>query len=546
MDELKNYYRAFREYREKMAEDTVHNTLLKALVSDSTAQEGFQSQTNCCVWDDEWIAEMLDTIPYVERALAEQRKFIISHEEIRRIDQARKTSVESVRHLAQHSNMISKAEGEDIIPDRVLIVEREDNYFIYENRFLYTLVLRMHTFLEERRQAVVELNEAQVHSFSTRRSATWNRKHMEADIHLSFSQRPAKSRNDIDVDEMTSAERVLLLQHRVNDLMNAPLMRMLKGATQVSSPIVRTNVFKKNPNFKRALELFEFLDNYNKLGYEIICSVPETQKLGKEFQYELCEALALENFIGQINADLALKTALDENYQHENALMEQERLRKEEEREREVLKRITAARAEEIAIRETEIAKREAIIAQQEHCIQEKERELQDTIAHTRKLKVEYEENIVLMNKAHDEQIHELKNAHAVATEKLQREFSEKLERRESELKELKQNRSEQLAEQRQKLEDNYRKQLSQERLHAQRQLDRQEKKWKVRLDGQKVEFQRRIQKALARQQKESDMRLDAIKRQLEDANAHLKVFTASEINTHESFKIKFYQRFQK
>ena len=55
---------------------------------------------------------------------------------------------------------------------------------------------------------------------------------------------------------MTPMEKVNHLRDRVGMLLQAPLMRQLKGVKQVSPPIVRTNVFKKNANFKRSLELF--------------------------------------------------------------------------------------------------------------------------------------------------------------------------------------------------------------------------------------------------------------------------------------------------
>ena len=386
MEEFKGFYRAFREYREKLETDETHRTVVRALQADAGGEEAFNGKLSRCVWDEEWMDAMLDALPSVERALDEQRRFIESNAEIRRIDQARRTSVESVRHLAQHSNLISNVQGEDIIPDRVLIVERDDSYAIYENRFLYTLVLRMQAFLEERWRAVEELNGAEAFSYDFARTAVWNRRHLEARLHLNFERRHERRGSDGEAAQMEPMEKLRHLRDRVENLTRAPLMRQLKGVTQVSPPIVRTNVFKKNDNFKRALELFEYLESYRKLGYEILVEAPKDCRMPAELRGDLCELVALEGFVGRMAASEGMRQALEANFQRENELAEQERIRREQERERRVQERIAAARAEEIEIRRIEVAKREAVIAEKNARISELERQCAEEQARARAL----------------------------------------------------------------------------------------------------------------------------------------------------------------
>lgn len=366
MEELKVYYRAFREYKEKLQQHEPNRLLIKALLNDSQAKEAFNGKLSRVVWDEEWIDQMVSALPFVEHAAEEQRRFIESYAEIRRIDQARKVTEDSVRYLAQHANMISRVDGEDVVPDKVLIVERDDNYAIYENRFLYTLILRMQSFLEERYSAVADLNEAIAFSYQTERTAVWNRRHVQATLNINYEQRPPKARNNVPDSEMTCMERLTELRMRVSQLAQLPLMRMLKGVSQVSTPIVRTNVFKKNENFKRALELFEYLDGYRRPGYEIIIETPDARRFTPAFREDLCQVMALETFVGQMGSSDAMRKALEDNYRYEEELAEKERIRLEEERERQVQARISAAREEEIEIRKAEVAKREAIIAERD------------------------------------------------------------------------------------------------------------------------------------------------------------------------------------
>ena len=376
MDALQIYYRAFREYREKMASSEEHVQWISSLES-ADGKAAYNGQMRRCVWDEAWIDAMLEGLPYVEHALEEQRRFIESNAEVRRVDQAKRTTVESVRHLAQHSNLISRIDGEDIIPDKLLIVERDDSYDIYENRFLHTLVLKMQAFLAERYGAVAEINEAEGFALELHRAAAWNRQRLDAQIQLSYERRPARNRNEIDVSEMNAMERVNHLRQRVAQLANAPLMRQLKGVSPLRPPIVRTNVFKKNENFRRALELYEYLQAYRGAGYEIVVDRPEKSAMDEELRKELCEIVALGRFAGQMASSAELRSALEANFLRENELVEQERLRLEAERERKIQARIQAARDAEIEIRKAEVARRDALIQQREEEIAQLSGEVQ-------------------------------------------------------------------------------------------------------------------------------------------------------------------------
>lgn len=515
MEEMKVYYRAFREYRERLSLQPAHNALMKTLLADPNAGEGFQGKASKCIWDEDWIREMTEALPYVERALAEQRKFIISNEEIRRIDQAKKISVESIRHLAQHSNMISEVHGDDIIPDRVLIAERDDNYAIYENRFLYTLILRMRDFLDERHRAVAELDDASAHSYFMKRSATWNRKHIEASLEMKFEQRAAKPRSEVQVGEMTPMERINYLRSRVNDLMNVPLMRMLKGATLVSMPVVRTNVFKKNPNFKRSLELFEYLENYGKPGYEIVFDAPENRKLDTDFRNDLCEVLALQSFLGRMNADEDLRRSLEENFIQENVLAEQERIRREEERERIVCERIEAARCEEIEIREREVARRDAVIAEHECTILAKEHQLEEMRVEADETRKRHAETVSRLNAEHEGMLASLQKTHVVEIAELESRSASEKKKHAEEAAKLKREAEAALKSQKSVLEREYRQTIEAERAGSRHQIEKIEQRWHARMEGLKSELERRHRKDLAQARRAANAELEAMEKEL-------------------------------
>ncbi len=523
MEELKVYYRAFHEYKEKLQQNEFNRLLVKGLLGDTQATEAFQGKLSRVVWDEEWIDKMVTAMPFVERAAEEQRRFIESHAEIRRIDQARKVTEESVRYLAQHANLISHVDGEDVVPDKVLIVERDDNYAIYENRFLYTLILRMQAFLEERYGAMADLNEAVAFSYQAERSAVWNRRHVHAAININFEQRPPKARSDVDASEMTCMERLTNLRQRVSQLVQLPLMRMLKGVNQVSSPIVRTNVFKKNENFKRALELFEYLEGYRRPGYEVIVETPDAKRFTPAFREDICQVMALETFLGQMGSSDAMLKALEDNYQYEEELAEKERIRQEEERERQVQERISAAREEEIQIRKTEVAKREAIIAEKDRELENIRARLDETrqqLAAEQKTNQRLEENCRTLENTVgklESDIERLKNELSIAQKRLEdaaRQAEETLQQHKKAMEDLRSRMEAETARLREQAERDRQRaqqQLDDERRRSQEQLARAQQQ--AEQETRRMEDQHRY--AMEQQKREQEREAEQFRREL-------------------------------
>ena len=92
-------------------------------------------------YDDSWITTLEECIVPLDTIVRNPRKFIIIEEDIVDVSLARSISIESVKHLAQHTNLIAavKKDG-SIIPSKILNTSKEESFEIYENRFIYTLI----------------------------------------------------------------------------------------------------------------------------------------------------------------------------------------------------------------------------------------------------------------------------------------------------------------------------------------------------------------------------------------------------------------------
>ena len=92
------------------------------------------------VVDLDWVEAIESRLRNIDAAIRENRRFIEQTEEIVPIALSRKITSESVKHLARHTNLISSVEDGKVTPEKILNIQREESFAIYENRFLYTFI----------------------------------------------------------------------------------------------------------------------------------------------------------------------------------------------------------------------------------------------------------------------------------------------------------------------------------------------------------------------------------------------------------------------
>ena len=153
MNELDLYYRVLREYNETVSQDRTHARFIQAAQKASAKDDKLETIRTRCLIDEEWILKIEQYLPFVEKAIREDRQFIRQEGETVPIEKAKKVSKSSVSHLARHSDYIThlpEQEGDPLLPDKIYITENESNYAVYENRFLYMLLCYTRDFVELR------------------------------------------------------------------------------------------------------------------------------------------------------------------------------------------------------------------------------------------------------------------------------------------------------------------------------------------------------------------------------------------------------------
>ena len=359
MADFNKYYRAYILMQETLKGDFTHKYINSTLADGDKGQDELSGKTFSRVIDMDWVEAIEDAIPYIDKAIREQRRFIIQNEDIVPIEKARKITSESVRHLAQHTNLIARVEGDDVTPERILDIQREESFAIYENRFLRTLLVHASRFVDDRYKEMKHAPNDSYHKIHLARSISLN--HQKLEFELTYSNESHEEKDfdiNADVSTLTDYQRVRRLRRVLADFSASALIRALTNTEMVRPPIQRTNLMTKNPNFKKALDLYLFITSYKKTGFEIV-GKEYSGKMDEEVQLAMYNVMSYQHFVVSIATNPALRRLLHEKYLEENARLETEALRPEEQILAETEKRIAEVRAEEAQIRLEEIKDRE-------------------------------------------------------------------------------------------------------------------------------------------------------------------------------------------
>ena len=100
--------------------------------------------------DYSWVDVLDESIPYLDNIIRNPRRFIVSEEDIVPIEKTKKVAEESIKHLAVHTNLIQDVDEDGMVkPIKLLNVFKEETIDLYENRFVYSLITNLYTFVRE-------------------------------------------------------------------------------------------------------------------------------------------------------------------------------------------------------------------------------------------------------------------------------------------------------------------------------------------------------------------------------------------------------------
>ena len=216
-------------------------------------------------FDYEWLDIIEDILPYIDNILRNPKRFIINEEEIVKVELARKVTVESVIHLTQHTNLIQKIEDNgDVKPSKILNINKEESMDTYENRFIFTLLNNLRLFFETR---VEETGGSSYCLDKNNIKYEANTKvygeNLKISIDLTDFSKTVKEHSG-SKGGFSFEERVHKAKQQIDGFFGTELMQILSKlhVAPVRSPIKKTNVILKNPNFRKAEELWNYIQTF--------------------------------------------------------------------------------------------------------------------------------------------------------------------------------------------------------------------------------------------------------------------------------------------
>lgn len=380
MVDFSKYYRSYKYMQDMLKSDFTHNYIEEALKDGDEGKDSIFGKTNEKVIDMDWVIAIEETLPYIQKAIDEQRRFIKQAENVVRIKKAKK----------------------------ILTVEREEGFAIYENRVLLTLIHKALMFVDDKYSKMKDVPNDSYNNITMNRHLELNQQKLDFSVNY-VNENHESLAEDLDVEDIESLsdfDRIRRIRQGLNECLATPLMKEIAKEPQVKPPLTQTNLLKENPNFKKAVELWSFLDTYKKQGFELV-GEEYNGKMTDENKEDVYLAMEFQHFMMSITTNPALRKMLQEKYEEENALAKEEADRPEKVKE-------MALEAQTEAVRKEEIEKLTAEIT-----------ELKQKIAE-QKQKIEEQANIIKTQEGKIAALENERESHAKQVEQMNADFAEK------------------------------------------------------------------------------------------------------------------------
>lgn len=290
MVDFSKYYRSYKYMQDMLKSDFTHNYIEEALKDGDEGKDSIFGKTNEKVIDMDWVIAIEETLPYIQKAIDEQESFAI-----------------------------------------------------YENRVLLTLIHKALMFVDDKYSKMKDVPNDSYNNITMNRHLELNQQKLDFSVNYVNENHESLAENlDVeDIESLSDFDRIRRIRQGLNECLATPLMKEIAKEPQVKPPLTQTNLLKENPNFKKAVELWSFLDTYKKQGFELV-GEEYNGKMTDENKEDVYLAMEFQHFMMSITTNPALRKMLQEKYEEENALAKEEADRPEKvkeirEREKQIL-----------------------------------------------------------------------------------------------------------------------------------------------------------------------------------------------------------------
>ena len=280
-------YRKFtRSVQRALSGDDFYQFFMES-IANADNQIQFSNRREVKSVDPVWVENIEASMEAFQHIIAMPRQEFKEDELIVNVAYARRTGQDVVRHLSSHAALVEDYNEEEgtVRPSRVLQKYREESLGLYENRLVFTALEQAYHFTKIRHDA---LFGAMGDQFGAKLKVTSNMESATELVHMHLFLHIRSTESMLETDEKNRDifNRISRLYRLLGVFMNSPFAQQLAQFDRVKGAIHKTNILKRNPDYKAAVKLLEFLRSYDQVGY-VIAVVEQNPTVSETFEKDI-------------------------------------------------------------------------------------------------------------------------------------------------------------------------------------------------------------------------------------------------------------------
>ena len=198
---------------------------------------------------------------------------------------------------------------------RILNVTSEESFDLYENRFVYHLIQRLFAFVDKRTDVIFwSTGDETCNVMSMESKIDDAYEEISYKVEMTIKNRQSYAEND--TDHMDIFKRIDRVRRLSRTLRTSSFCDIMGGCAKVYSPIQRTNLMMKDPDYRKCYQLWQFIEGYDEVGYTI-----EEQDSALQFD----EEYLLQMYINFITNYTVFKSILESDERNVKELAREKR-----------------------------------------------------------------------------------------------------------------------------------------------------------------------------------------------------------------------------
>ena len=213
----------------------------------------------------DWLDEIEEACPFIDNIVRHPKVTLVNDERTVEIERAKKITVDSVKDLSKHPDYINDIDEDgEVSISKILDVRKEETHDIYENRFLYTLIMDLDAFLYEKDKELEELDLSDHKKLDYYSTTVCEDEKIDIELRIIASKGNGENANNMKSLVEMERERIKKVKVYVSSWIRSELIKELEKAhvQPINPPVKPTNVILKNPNFQVAVKLWEYIREY--------------------------------------------------------------------------------------------------------------------------------------------------------------------------------------------------------------------------------------------------------------------------------------------